>query len=136
MCIPSMFESKNEILSTLRSLVNLIISRRFIALCLTPAFVAGVVLLRFYDPAANSLFPRCPFYVLTGLKCPGCGTLRAIHSALNGRFGEAIAWNPILVIAIPVVVALLISPAVARNKYVGYGIFGVIMLYWIIRNLI
>lgn len=136
MCIPSMFDSKNEMLSILRGLIIMIIFHRFVALCLMTIFIIGVVLLRFYDPAANSFFPRCPFYVLTGLKCPGCGTLRAIHSVLNGRFGEAIAWNPILLLAIPIVVVLLISPSAARHKYVGHGIFGVIILYWIIRNLI
>ena len=135
-CMPSMFESKNEMLSTLQGLLILIIFHRFVALCLTLTFIIGVVLLRFYDPTSYSFIPRCPFYVLTGLKCPGCGTLRAIHSAFNGRFGEAIAWNPILLIAIPIVIVLLISPSVARHKYVGHGIFGVIILYWIIRNLI
>ena len=111
-------------------------SRRFIVLCLTPSFIAGLFLLSLYDPAAYSLFPRCPFRVLTGLKCPGCGTLRAIHAALNGRWDEAIALNPILVIAVPLMAVLLMFPKVARNKYVGYGVLVVVVLYWIVRNLV
>ena len=35
-----------------------------------------------YNPSDFKLFPKCPFYVLTGLKCPGCGTQRAIHCLL------------------------------------------------------
>ena len=111
-------------------------SRRFAALCLAPALCAGVVLLRFCNPAEHSFFPRCPFYVVTGLKCPGCGTTRAIHAALNGRFLDAIALNPILVIAVPLVIVLLVFPGVARSKYVGYGVFAATVSYWIIRNLV
>ena len=114
----------------------MIMSRRLIVACLTPAVIAGAVLLRFCNPARYTFYPRCPFRVLTGLECPGCGTLRAIHSALNGRFGAAIALNPILAIAVPFVVVLLVFPNVAKNKYVGYGTCVTVAFYWIVRNLV
>ena len=60
------------------------------------ACVAGLVFLYFNNPQDLSGFPRCPFYALTGYKCPGCGTLRAIHAALHLRFSDALKLNPIL----------------------------------------
>lgn len=62
--------------------------------------------------------------------------MRAIHSALHGRLYESIVLNPILVIAVPLIVVLLMSPKVARNKYVGYGVCIIVALYWVVRNLV
>lgn len=120
----------------LKTLRDVIVSRRVVVAFLILAFVAGAVLLWFCDPTKYAIFPKCPFNVLTGLKCPGCGTSRAIHSALNGRWGDAISVNPILVIVIPLIVAMLIFPNIARNRHVGYGVCATIILYWIGRNLL
>ena len=38
----------------------------------------------FYDPSLNGFFPRCPFLSITGWRCPGCGSQRAIHAILHG----------------------------------------------------
>ena len=43
------------------------------------AAAAGAVVYVALDPATCAVFPRCPFYVLTGLKCPGCGSQLALH---------------------------------------------------------
>ena len=118
------------------ALLDVLVSRRFNVAFMVLAVVAGAVLLRFCDPTKYALFPKCPFNVLTGLKCPGCGTARAIHSALNGQWGDAISMNPILVIVIPLIAVMLIFPNVARNKYVGYVTCTIVVLYWIVRNLV
>lgn len=98
--------------------------------------VAGLVFLYLYNPQDISFFPRCPFYALTGYKCPGCGTLRAIHAMLHLRFGEALRLNPLLFAAIPVVAGLLLSRRFATNVAVGRVILAVVLLYWIGRNVI
>ena len=36
-----------------------------------------------FNPSDIAIFPKCPFLLLTGLKCPGCGSQRAIHSLLH-----------------------------------------------------
>ena len=107
-----------------------------IILSTVSVLVTSAVLLYFCNPTTSTFFPKCPFYTMTGLKCPGCGTLRSIHSALNGRIDEAIAFNPILVVAVPLLVTLIFVPKIAKNKYVGYGIIGIVALYWIMRNII
>ncbi len=61
----------------------------------------GLLLLRLFDPATSGIFPPCPFHALTGLYCPGCGSLRAIHQLLRGNLGTAWAMNPLTVILMP-----------------------------------
>ena len=68
------------------------------------AFVAAILLvlaLYHQDPATSALFPPCPFHLITGLHCPGCGTLRGIHALLHGDFAHAFALNPLTVVAAP-----------------------------------
>lgn len=62
---------------------------------------AGVVFYRF-DPAYHSFFPPCFFHYLTGLDCPGCGSQRAVHALLHGNLWDAMDYNLLLVISLPV----------------------------------
>ena len=74
-----------------------------------PAF-AGVALiiigitlvLYFFDPSYHSFYPRCLFHQTTGLFCPGCGSLRALHELLHGHFAAAVHLNALLVVSLPV----------------------------------
>lgn len=65
------------------------------------AIAVAVVLARFDPNAANSILPPCPFLALTGWLCPGCGSTRALHALLHGDLAQALAMNPLLVIAMP-----------------------------------
>lgn len=37
---------------------------------------------------------RCPFYLLFGVPCPGCGITRAYTALLSGNVEEAFSLNP------------------------------------------
>jgi hypothetical protein len=63
--------------------------------------VATLVLLRIFDPATSGMFPPCPLHYLTGLYCPGCGSLRAIHALLQGDLRQAWAMNALTVVMLP-----------------------------------
>ena len=78
-------------------------SRRSVIAMLAVAavVVAGVVIYSTFDPSASRWFPRCPFLMLTGLKCPGCGTQRAIHALLHGDVLSALRFNALLPVIIP-----------------------------------
>lgn len=52
-------------------------------------------------PTANAWYPKCMSYTLAGIHCPGCGMTRAVHAALNGRIGEALSQNVLVVLAVP-----------------------------------
>jgi hypothetical protein len=56
------------------------------------------------SPEEPGHYPVCPTYALTGLYCPGCGGLRAVHALAHGDVGLALARNPLVVIGLPFVV--------------------------------
>ena len=79
-----------------------------IACAIVLVAVAAVVLYAF-DPSEYVLMPKCPFKMLTGLDCPGCGFQRAMHALLHGHVAEAIRFNVFLVVAVPYLLALLVA---------------------------
>ncbi len=103
----------------------------FIAVAI--ALACAAVLFRF-NPEEVSFFPRCPVFMLTGLKCPGCGTARALHCVLHGEVSQAIAFNPILVLAFPLLGLLLLFPSLARSTTLCWSVFATMILYMVIRN--
>ncbi len=68
---------------------------RFVASALV--LVTAAIPLATFDPATTWWFPSCPFYALTGLLCPLCGSLRALHALLTGAPLTAFAFNPLLI---------------------------------------
>lgn len=104
--------------------------------------LSGLGLLYFLNPSESLIFPNCPFHHLTGLYCPGCETLRAIHQLLQGRFGQAFAYNPILIVLTPVIGMLIYERYNADNfrlisssPKLHWVIFIILMAYWILRNI-
>ncbi len=81
-------------------------STRFIA-CL--AIVAAFVALLLIDPLTCGISLRCPFKALTHLYCPGCGGQRAIHAFLHGHLSEALRYNYMFIIFIPLLVVVFLS---------------------------
>lgn len=54
------------------------------------------------DPHARGFgFPTCPFRLLTGWNCPGCGGLRMTHDLLHGNVGAAVVDNAFLLVGLP-----------------------------------
>ena len=48
----------------------------------------------------DSVFPVCPFRLLTGWNCPACGGLRMVHDVLDGDLTAAITDNAFLLVGI------------------------------------
>ncbi len=61
---------------------------------------AGLVLF-WFDPRQYHFYPICFFHETTGLLCPGCGALRALHQLLHGHLVAAFRFNPVLVASLP-----------------------------------
>jgi len=70
-------------------------------LLLGGAFVLGCVVLFVFDPSRYHFYPVCVFHQATGLLCPGCGSLRALHELLHGHLVAAFRFNPLLVCFLP-----------------------------------
>jgi hypothetical protein len=61
------------------------------------------------DPHASGFgFPTCPFRLLTGWNCPGCGGLRMTHDLLHGDIGAAVVDNVFLLVGLPLLALWLI----------------------------
>jgi hypothetical protein len=60
----------------------------------------------------------CPFRLLTGLPCPGCGLTRAWVFIAHGDFGAALRANPFgyLTMAAAVVLIAVVAASVARAR--------------------
>lgn len=64
-----------------------------------------------FDPDHAPFYPICFFHQVTGLDCPGCGGLRAMHQLLHGNFAAALRLNAIAVLLIPSSIALAVRAA-------------------------
>jgi hypothetical protein len=78
----------------------------------TPLAVGAVtvlasVYLGVVDPNVPGHYPLCPTKAVTGLDCPGCGGLRAVHSVLHGDLVGALDHNAFIVLVVlPVALVL------------------------------
>ena len=105
-----------------------------------------LAVLYLWEPAGSGLFPACPFHALTGLHCPGCGSLRATHQLLHGNLWAALRLNPMLVLATPMVAYAIASSRwpqmqtkwasrIASHRAWPAAVLVAVVAYWVLRNL-
>ncbi|MCV7179844.1 DUF2752 domain-containing protein [Mycolicibacterium sphagni] len=56
----------------------------------------------------GTMFPPCPFRLLTGWNCPACGGLRMTHDLLHGDMGAAVVDNVFLLVGLPLLAIWLV----------------------------
>jgi hypothetical protein len=111
------------------------------------SLAAVAIFLFFFNPAspANQWFPKCPFRLVTGLQCPGCGSTRAFYQLLHLHPIAAFKLNPLMVLTLPFIVygflgftrsALMGRPQ--RRIFVPpiylWAWLGLMIFFWIFRN--
>ncbi len=52
--------------------------------------------------------PKCPFKLITGLDCPGCGIQRALYALMHGEITQAIKYNYYLLYAGPYAMSFIV----------------------------
>jgi hypothetical protein len=120
--------------------------RRPLVWYLPPALlIAGAAVLYLFNPAQFGFYPTCLFYKTTGLLCPGCGTLRAMHQLLHGHVAAAFHFNALVVASLPIVAWGCLraardrasnKPALAWIRPVWFWIgLAVLIAFAIVRNL-
>jgi hypothetical protein len=111
-------------------------------------FVGGLafaVAIHVWDPISTA-GPTCPFLAITGRYCPGCGTLRCLHSLAHGHLGAAIDHNALTVSLLPLILAAWVSVGVAAllgrparewrlPSWAGRALACAIVAFWVLRNL-
>lgn len=66
------------------------------------AGIGALTLLHFHDPHQSGSYGYCPFLLLTGQPCPGCGGLRAMNDLTNGDVVGALSSNAMAVVLLVV----------------------------------
>ena len=109
--------------------------------------VAAAVFLFFFNPSspANQFFPKCPFRLLTGLQCPGCGSTRACYHLLHLDPVTAFKFNPLMMLTLPFIIYGLLG--YTRSAVTGrplrrlfipprylWAWLVVMIFFWIFRN--
>lgn len=116
-----------------------------IGLLLGVALATALIVYFLFDPATTP-FPRCPFLMLTGLKCPGCGSQRAIHSLLHLDIAAAWRYNALLVLSIPYLLLLVVAEwggaqresrlyRALNREWLIWSYFALVIAWWIARNI-
>ena len=106
---------------------------------------ASVVVLYFFNPAQHGFYPTCIFYKTTGLLCPGCGTLRAMHQLLHGHVEAAFRYNALIISFLPLLALggaqaaryrAMNKPALAwiRPNWL-WALLVILIVFGILRNL-
>ncbi|TDC76874.1 DUF2752 domain-containing protein [Actinomadura sp. 7K507] len=112
-------------------------------LLLTTAVVSYIAAV---DPNEQGHYPTCPFLALTGLQCPGCGSMRTIHALAHGDVPTALGLNVLTLAAIPALAFFWFRWAKARaqdrptrtkaaHPALIWAFFGAVLLFWLVRNL-
>ncbi len=79
--------------------------RRYAGLGSGVLAVGALTYVGMVDPhQPGSVYPGCPFKMLTGWNCPACGGLRMTHDLLHGDLAAAAADNVFLLVGLPLLV--------------------------------
>lgn len=109
------------------------------------AALGAVAVVAVVDPGEPGHYPSCPLLATTGLYCPGCGSLRAVHALAHGDVASAWGRNPLATLAMPLLVVLWVR-WLARSAYgrpdrrlppaaLVWTIGAVILAFGVARNL-
>jgi hypothetical protein len=113
---------------------------------LAAAVLGASVLLHLRDPHHGGSWGYCPWLVLTGTYCPGCGGLRAVNDLTNGDLVGAASSNLLLVGSLPLVLVLWgrwlvdswrgVARGIDSRRALLYaGAFLVVTVaFWVLRN--
>lgn len=109
------------------------------------AVLLALLVLGIFDPQSSGFFPKCPFLLLTGLKCPGCGTQRALHQLLNLDLCQAFRYNALMVMSIPLLAFLISAEAlkvrfpklyrIGTSPVLSWSILAAVVSWWVLRNI-
>lgn len=120
--------------------------RRLLILSLPLLLIALTIIYYRVSPTTSVFFPKCAFLLLTGLKCPGCGSQRAVHALLHADLASAFAHNALLVLSLPYLALLIgarlyvyLHPASSLRSTLESPLairtyFVITIAFWIARN--
>ena len=121
--------------------------QRAIAALMWLGLGASSLFLFFFNPALpqNQFFPKCPFRLITGWQCPGCGSTRAFYQLLHLHPVAAFKLNPLIVLTLPFIIygflgftRSAITGKPHRRVFIPpvylWAWLGLLLFFWVFRN--
>ena len=108
------------------------------------ALVAGLGMLWSHTPGQSAWLPPCLFNSLTGFLCTGCGITRAAHALAHGNLSQAMAMNPLAVLALPAAALVWANEGLRRPAWLERKVAilrdarlwaGVVLAFTVARNI-
>jgi hypothetical protein len=96
---------------------------------------AGAGLIAMIALGDESQWWKCPFRMLTGILCPGCGMQHAISELLSGDLTGAFLANPTVVVG-PLLVSLALLFMRTKNKLGKRVVIFVAILYTVVSSIL
>ena len=117
---------------------------RYIKFSILVIAAGAILLLYFFVEPKNGNLPKCFFHELTGLYCPGCGGQRSFHALLNGHLLNAIDYNLLFILFLPLIIYFILAFTWgiehAATSFIYKPVFSftvliVVVSFWILRNI-
>ena len=119
-------------------------NNRFLRISILLVAAGALLLLYFFVEPKNGILPKCFFHELTGLYCPGCGVQRSFHALLNGHILNAIDYNLLFILFLPLIIFFILAFSLGRKhpstSFIYKPIFSftviiVVVSFWVLRNI-
>ncbi len=84
-------------------------------------FILGVPLLLSLNSSSSLLSSQqslCPFKMLTGMPCPGCGITKSIVAIYEGAFVQSLLFHPFGIVAFTLSITFLFAQALLNKAQV------------------
>jgi hypothetical protein len=114
---------------------------------LAGGLLAASVALHVRDPHHPGSWGYCPWLMLTGTYCPGCGGLRAVNDLTRGDFAGAASSNLLFVASLPAIAFFWLRSVHQRWTGVRRPLpmavlvtlmavaLVLVVVFWVVRNL-
>ena len=123
--------------------------RKYIIIAIIILLAMVIPIYYWFDPSQYDFMPKCVFKTYLHIECPGCGFQRALHALLHGDIRASLAFNPFLIISIPILIIactneLIIthsqkSTRIVRlatiNKWILHVYIVLYLAWFVIRNI-
>jgi hypothetical protein len=107
--------------------------------------LAGAGLLHWHDPHDSGAYGYCPFLLLTGRPCPGCGGMRAVNDLTRMDVGAAVSSNALAVLLVAVLIAAFVlwlprrwhgrrDRMIVIGPKTGMAILALTLVFGVVRN--
>ena len=94
----------------------------------------------------STFIPDCPFYIMTGKYCPGCGNTRSLVALFQGNVLASLRYNISIVFLCLLGLAFCVEKALClfdlhiklfpRSNAFLFTTIGIFLAYFVIRNFI